>query len=126
MRKVLLSGTIACLIFVASGFSAQTQGGRITGAVRDESDALIPGVPVTLTDNENRTVTLKTGESKEQYGIYAFDGVRPGTYTLRADLSGFTAITISRIGVKEGETRKFDFFLTPTQTPKPCLQGVCL
>jgi hypothetical protein len=65
--------------------AAQSYQGGIRGAIRD-ANGVIPGVEVTLVNeatNVGRTITTnETGE-------YVFSNVLPGTYTLRAALTGF-------------------------------------
>jgi hypothetical protein len=81
--------TIALLLvpLVTSTAFAQTFTGGLRGAVRD-ANGVIPGVTVTLLNDE-------TGASREavsnEEGQYNFAAVPPGNYTVRAELTGFRA-----------------------------------
>jgi hypothetical protein len=76
---------MALVLMVSGAAFAQTFTGGLRGAVRD-AGGVIPGVTVQLI-NEGTTITRDavTNES----GEYNFAAVAPGTYTVRAALSGF-------------------------------------
>jgi len=73
------------LIFAASGV-AQDYRGRIEGLVTDESRAVIAGSNVTL-------LNVKTGvrvvKQTSETGLYLFDLVDPGAYTVTIEAAGF-------------------------------------
>ncbi len=73
---LLLAGAVAA--------NAQTLTGTIAGKVTDEQGGVLPGVTVTLTGarGSQSTVTDERGE-------YRFVGLTPGTYEVKAELSGF-------------------------------------
>src|SRR5437763_7052365 len=58
---------------------------RVTGVVRDPQGALVSGANVTLT-NEATGVSFATTTSQ---GSYVFDAVKPGTYSIRVEATGF-------------------------------------
>jgi hypothetical protein len=110
---------LALLVFAAAQPSlAQVSGFELSGIVQDDSQAVLPGVTLTLSNSEtglSRTVT--TNES----GRYVFGGMPAGTYVLRAELAGFATaeyadlryyantketlnITLSVAGVQEAVT----------------------
>jgi len=73
------------LIFAASGV-AQDYRGRIEGLITDESKAVIAGSTVTLLNvNTGVRVIHQTSET----GLYLFDLVDPGTYTVTVEATGF-------------------------------------
>lgn len=95
--KVRFSILFAFLVLaVPSLLLAQSETGTITGTVRDQSDALVPGVTVTLTSAAIIGGTKSTVTS--ELGNYKFIVLPPGTYDLKFELSGFQ--TISREGIK--------------------------
>jgi iron complex outermembrane receptor protein len=79
---VLLSNALVFTVLL----QAQVRGESIRGSVCDTSGGVLPGVVVTLTDEESRleseTVTGSAGE-------YELGPAAPGSYTLRAMLPGF-------------------------------------
>jgi hypothetical protein len=101
MRRIaaLLGGGVLILAGVTN-LGAQQFTGGLRGAVSD-ANGVIPGVAVTLTNEETAisrdTVTNETGQ-------YNFSAVTPGTYTLRAVLAGFK--TYERKGLRIG-TQQF-------------------
>lgn len=83
LRQALFGGLLA---LVAAGVaSAQTFTGGLRGTV-SEAGGVIPGVTVQLINEE-------TGATREavtnEVGAYNFAAVPPGTYTVRAALTGF-------------------------------------
>jgi hypothetical protein len=103
----------ACLwllmgICVASPARAQIGAGALTGGVADQAGAALPGVIVTATavgTNLSRTAT--TG----QKGTYSFQGLAPGSYRVRVELSGFRPLIREGIRLATGETVRLDFEL---------------
>ncbi|HZT77464.1 MAG TPA: TonB-dependent receptor [Vicinamibacterales bacterium] len=82
MRKL---GFIALfLLLTATLAGAQTQDGSITGSVRDEQGAAVPGSDVTL-QGPDATFQFVT----DQGGAFRFLHLQPGTYRLVAALTGF-------------------------------------
>lgn len=88
MRKSLSWWCLLALLMVpvvSSTAWAQTFTGGVRGTVTD-SGGIVPGVTVTLT-NEGTGAT-RDAVSNEQ-GAYNFSAVQPGTYTVKAELTGF-------------------------------------
>jgi iron complex outermembrane receptor protein len=69
--------------------AAQTSGGKITGTVRDATGAPLPGVTVTILNQE-------TGASRVirtlAAGTYESADLTPGVYTVTADMPGFRRV----------------------------------
>ncbi len=78
---------IALALVVSTSAYAQTFTGGLRGAVRDPN-GVIPGVTVQLVNEA--TNQTREAVSNEQ-GEYSFAAVPPGTYTLKASLTGFKA-----------------------------------
>jgi outer membrane receptor protein involved in Fe transport len=74
---------------------AQRVTGQIVGTVSDASDAILPGVTVTL--KGPAIVGTQTATTNEK-GFYRFVALPPGSYTMTFTLSGFA--TLNRPGVR--------------------------
>jgi hypothetical protein len=99
---------VIVLLSCASLTWAQTPSGEISGLVTDSSGSVMPGVRVTLTNVATKAVRLT--QSNES-GQYVFPAVPPGTYTLKGELDGFTAIERTGIQVQVGGAYRFPFTL---------------
>lgn len=93
MKKVLLSFFL--FLPAASILQGQVQTTTaVIGTVTDSTGAVLPGVEVTVTDQE--TGAVRRGFTNDR-GYYAFQSLRPGTYTVSASLPGFkTAVVRDR------------------------------
>ena len=85
---------IAVAMAIASSASAQTFTGGVRGAVRD-ANGVVPGVTVELV-NESTGISRESVSNDQ--GEYNFAAVQPGTYTLKATLTGFK--TYENTGVR--------------------------
>src|SRR5436190_19284324 len=76
-----------CALILLAGATAWAQAtAQMTGTVRDESGAVLPGVTVTLTQTDTGfTRTVVTGDG----GTYAMPNLPTGRYRLDASLQGF-------------------------------------
>jgi hypothetical protein len=81
-----LSAIILASILVSNHHAlAQGSNASISGIVQDQSRALIPGVTITVTNDETGiALTTLTNEA----GAYGFPSITPGKYTLSAALPG--------------------------------------
>ncbi|MSO63277.1 MAG: TonB-dependent receptor [Acidobacteria bacterium] len=99
-RCYSLFASLIVLLSLAS--SAAAQGGRseITGTVSDAGKAVLPGVTITVTNQDNgleRTI-VSSGDGK-----FTIPTLVPGTYTIKAELSGFQATTITGLILNVGQ-----------------------
>src|SRR4029453_12205871 len=66
--------------------------GSIAGTIEDSTGAALPGVNVTITSVDRKTAdTVVTNGS----GLYVKDRLLPGTYSVKAELSGFRPALVS-------------------------------
>jgi Carboxypeptidase regulatory-like domain len=83
-HKLFRSLTFVVALLVASPAFAQT--GQINGVITDNTGAVVPGVSV-------KTVETATGLARDtvsgEDGRYIFTSLRPTTYTITVELSGF-------------------------------------
>jgi outer membrane receptor protein involved in Fe transport len=84
--------------------------GNVSGVVKDSSGAVVPGVTVTFTSLERKTVdTVVTNES----GRYLKERLLPGTYEVKAELSGFKTAVVRSVDVGVDTTVPIDFVMDP-------------
>ncbi len=82
--RTFLALSMILLLSITAG--AQTGTSRVTGLVQDVNGAVIPGASVTLT-NEATNATFKGTTTSA--GVYVFDGMQLGTYTITIEMQGF-------------------------------------
>jgi hypothetical protein len=68
---------------------AQAPVGDITGTVFDESGAVIPAAPVTITNKETGLVRNLTTNSS---GVFSASAIPAGTYEVKAEMPGFRTL----------------------------------
>jgi len=92
------------VLFTVLGAAAPVlaQGGRaeINGTVTDAQKAVLPGVTVTVT---NEDTGLMREAITDGTGRYVIPQLLPGPYTVRAELSGFQPMTRNNMVVRVGE-----------------------
>jgi hypothetical protein len=81
---------LSVLVLSWTAASAQTTTGTILGEVKDASGARMPGVTVTVTNQENGAVREGISDAT---GSFSFPALTPGLYTLTASLTGFSEMT---------------------------------
>ena len=88
MRSRRLIFWLVVCLFLASvlPLAAQTGFGTVTGTVKDATGAVIPSANATLTNTATGIVSKAQTNS---VGSYYFGSVRPGSYTLAVEATGF-------------------------------------
>src|SRR5262245_62157137 len=89
-------------VFLAVASPGFAQGGRaeINGTITDQGKAVLPGVNVTAVNEANGLERVVVSGPE---GRYIFPTLNPGTYTVKAELSGFQALTRSGLVVAVGQ-----------------------
>src|SRR5215467_6608249 len=105
-RMCLLAVLIACTTIPA--FSQAATGG-IAGTVKDSTGAVIPGVTVSLSNpgvigGNQETVT-------NEQGRYQFTRLVPGTYSVKAELTGFRPSQLNNLNIAADFTARGDMTL---------------
>src|SRR6476659_2257260 len=101
---------IACTLLVNLSFArAQTAAGEITGVVKDQAGAGVPGATITVTDTRTnlRRVAVSTGD-----GVYTAPSLAPGEYRLDVELAGFKPVRREGVRLATGEKARIDFDLS--------------
>ncbi|MCM3881017.1 MAG: carboxypeptidase-like regulatory domain-containing protein, partial [Vicinamibacterales bacterium] len=88
---------------------AQTAAGEITGLVKDQAGAAIPGATITVTGTRTnlQRVVVSTGD-----GVYTVASLAPGEYRLDVEVSGFKSFRRQGVRLATGEKARIDFDLT--------------
>lgn len=102
---------MTCLVLVSSMLTlAQTSRGTVSGVVKDQTGAVIPGATVTLV---NTDTTVERTVTTNDEGFYRFDAVDLGNYSVRIVASSFGTATKTGIIVNANQTSAVDADLTP-------------
>src|SRR5687768_14511463 len=98
-------GVVVWLSLCVPGY-AQTLG-TVTGEVKDQSNATIPGA--TVTAQNVATNAVRTQQSNEA-GVYTFSAMPPGMYQVKAELQGFKTVQ-NNVELHVEETLRVNFTL---------------
>ena len=108
MWRAVPVAVVAWLAVGAAPVRAQVAAGEMTGLVKDQAGAAVPGATVTVTDvntNRRRVVT----SSAE--GVYTVPSLAPGDYRVDVELTGFRSVRRAGIHLATGEKARIDFDL---------------
>jgi len=107
-RRIALAIFATLLLVCIIPVFAQSSGTSLTGRVLDDSGAALPGVTITATNTEtgfNRTVVTTSD------GTYRFSSLPIGTYTVTAELSGFSTVKTSNVQLQVATERNLPISL---------------
>lgn len=107
---------LMALLCGATNLFAQVDAGAVLGTVKDASGAIIPGVKVTLINDDTGATQLATTGSN---GEYIFAPVKIGTYSVTAEFKGFKRVEHPHVTVDVQQRVAVNFDLPPgemTQT----------
>ncbi len=100
-----LAGSILTALVLCPA-AALAQEGSITGAVMDDTKAVLPGATVTAASLETgRSFTAVTNER----GEFRIPGVPAGRYKVQAELSGFSTVIVPNLELLVGQNRTVPF-----------------
>jgi Carboxypeptidase regulatory-like domain/TonB dependent receptor-like, beta-barrel len=97
-------------VFFQTPLFAQIDTGGVTGTITDPTGAVVPGATVTLT---NTGTNISQQMRSTSTGTYSFTGVRPGTYMLRAEATGFRTVINRGVQIHVQQTLTVDVHLAP-------------
>ena len=100
---------IAAALLLPVPASAQFDTSTVLGAVHDSSGAVVPGATVTL---KNTATGITAMAITDADGSYQFLNVRIGTYSVRAELQGFSAAEAKDFSVAVNARQRVDLTLT--------------
>src|SRR2546421_8851836 len=102
IKALMILTIVSALAFAAR---AQTSRGVVSGTVTDANGALITGANVTLT---NTATTVKRTSNTNDEGLYRFDAVDLGPYSVEIGAPGFGTVTKTGITVNANQTSSAD------------------
>lgn len=84
-------------MLLVMGFSFRSPTGSISGVIKDQSGAPVPGVPIKLLNPATRTHRTTLADAN---GTFQFVQLEPGNWPLSAEAPGFKRITIPAVIVQ--------------------------
>ncbi len=101
VRRVILMGFAAVVLF-ATEANAQIAGtGNIQGTITDSTGAVVPQASVVLTDESTQVLRKTTSDNA---GVYLFPGVPISTYDIAVTAPGFSTYVQSKIVLEVGSS----------------------
>jgi len=99
---------VAALLTVALPLTAaaQTDSGRISGNVIDQTNAFVPGATVTVKNTKTGETRSVTSDDK---GHFLVTPLKPSTYTITLQKAGFAVIEYTDMPVAVGQELALDF-----------------
>lgn len=109
MKHIISVATVLIVAFVLGNHvTGQTAVATISGTVSDTANHLIPGVTITLLNQDTKTaVRTLTGDR----GDFQCSNIRPGPYELSASLQGLQTATVSNIAATGGRALQFSIVM---------------
>src|SRR5258708_15242148 len=108
-HKSSLSRFSLLFLFIASAF-AQDYRGRVEGIVTDQTKSVIAGATVTL---NNVKTGIKVVHKTSDTGLYLFDLVEPGSYSITVEEPGFGTFMQENIVVQTRGDVNVNAMLSP-------------
>src|SRR6266496_5477322 len=106
LGRLIGLSVLACL--VASSGNAQEFRATVTGRVTDPGGLPVPGATVTAINTQ--TAEIATGFTTGD-GAYTIPFLKPGVYTVSAELTGFKKVTQAGVQLEVGQTSAVNFQL---------------
>ncbi len=104
--RVFRWAVVATVLALLPSLAAAQSDGRISGSVRDSSNAFVGGATVKVTNE-------KTGETRlalsNDTGFFVVSPLKPSTYTISAEKPGFSIIEYTSLPLAVGQELALDF-----------------
>ena len=106
LRSFIVVFTV--LLMPAAAQAQQVGGSALQGRVVDQQQAVLPGVTIVITNQDNGTFreTVSTPD-----GTYFATGLQPGRYKIAAELSGFKKFNRENVSLVLGSTQTVEITL---------------
>jgi outer membrane receptor protein involved in Fe transport len=112
MRTCVRTLAVVLVVSLASAATVFAQNAQISGSLKDETGAVLPGVTITA---KNIATGLTRTIVSQQNGEYRIPALPPGTYTLTTELQGFAAETRPDIVLIIDQDAVINFTLKPAR-----------
>jgi len=101
--------SLLSLLAAALPARAQVAAGEITGLVKDQNGAAVPGASITVTEiqTNRQRIVVSTAD-----GVYTAASLAPGHYRLDLKLTGFKPVRREGVRLSIGEKARIDFNVT--------------
>ncbi len=108
MKRFVLFVFVVALTTLA-GFAQAASTGQITGVVKDPNQAAVVNTQVVLTNVQTKA---RFAANTNGQGVYTFQSLQPGAYTLEVDANGFKPSVSPELNLAAGQTLNSDFALS--------------
>ena len=98
------------LLISAVAFGQGSYTAQIRGTVADQTGAIVPNARVTVTNDGTAIASSTTTDSN---GQYVFNGLRPATYTVKVETTGFQETVQKNVVLAVAQQATLDFALKP-------------
>src|SRR5437667_2537565 len=105
MARLGLASIVAACLCAAPPAFAQTGDGSLRGYVRDQQGGVLPGVTVTA---KSAALIAPVVTVTDTAGYYRLNNLPPGTFTITAELTGFSTYQREGIVMRAGSTFSVD------------------
>ena len=122
LARKLIVPLVVCTLLTIAAAAQTTSRGTVSGTVLDPSSAVVPNADVTLTNAGTGVARHTTTNSA---GLYRFEAVDLGTYTVAVEAKGFAAARVTDVEVSAARVLDIPFNLKVGQTSEVVeVQGV--
>ena len=104
LKRSLCGLALALMLFGPYHLFAQTTA-TLTGVVKDNTGAIVPGAKVTLVNRDDKSVR---STSTSNSAFFSFAAVQPGTYNLNVTAKGFETYVITGIEMHPGDSKNIE------------------
>jgi len=104
---------ILCLLVFAFAVAARAQEATVVGMITDQSGAAIPGVQITITNDQTGQVRHEVSNDAGQYVV---PSLANGKYTLKVEASGFKTAERKDVVLNVGDRVRVDLQLQVGET----------
>src|SRR5262245_36307353 len=107
-HSIALPLALALALSIGAVASAQEFRATVTGRVTDPNGLVVPGTTVTATNTQTGEIAVAVTTTE---GVYTIPFLRPGVYTVSAEIAGFRKVTQPNVQLEVGQTSAVNFQL---------------